>query len=356
MRKATKKRRSKFLIALMIFFAVILAFVSAFYGIFFNEINALVSIRKHNNFYIMSYRYNYYFDDFLEVGAANDNELKEFIMGKLLHGLPFDFAIPEYGCSTFTAENSAGERLFARNYDWEDSPMMMVRTKPKNGYKSISFVDLSNVGYSFDNLPDSIKNKFLCLAAPYIPLDGMNEKGVAIAVNSLTGNQTQQQTNKTPITTTTLVRLVLDKAASVDEAIDLIYNYDYNDSAGGRFHFQIADSSGKSVVIEYEENQMIAIRGEGKYQAMTNFTLNNIASPKGFGWDRYDILKEVLDAKEGVMAEKEAMQLLQQVKMDWENEDRTTGGSVWSIVYNLKTKRIKVVYLQNYDKVYNFRL
>ena len=105
-------------------------------------------------------------------------------------------------------------------------------------------------------------DKLLLLASPYIPFDGMNEKGVAISVNMVNGDKIEQSTDKIDITTTTLIRLVLDKASSVYEAINLIKQYDLNDSTGGPYHFQIADKSGKSVVIEYYKKEIQTIESK----------------------------------------------------------------------------------------------
>lgn len=50
---------------------------------------------------------------------------------------------------------------------------------------------------------------------------------ICIAVLSVSaGTHTDQDTDKPDITTTTAVRLILDKAASVDEAVALLEQYD----------------------------------------------------------------------------------------------------------------------------------
>lgn len=76
-----------------------------------------------------------------------------------------------------------------------------------------------------DKLPDTFKQKLITLAAPYAPLDGINEKGFAVTVLKIADEPTSQDTGKTNITTTA-IRLMLDKADTVDEAIDLLQQYD----------------------------------------------------------------------------------------------------------------------------------
>ena len=93
-----------------------------------------------------------------------------------------------------------------------------------------------------DLLPDNIKT----IAALYAPLDGMNEKGLCVAVNMISDNTTiEQNSNKPDITTTTAIRLLLDKAANVEEAIALLQQYDMHASMGMMVHFAISDVSGK---------------------------------------------------------------------------------------------------------------
>ena len=96
------------------------------------------------------------------------------------------------------------------------------------------------------------------LAAIYVPVDGMNEKGLVIA-DLMAGDdeETHQKTDKPDLTTTTAIRLLLDRAANVDEAIELLKQYDMNSSIGAAHHFAIADKSGKSVVVEYVNGEML---------------------------------------------------------------------------------------------------
>lgn len=84
-----------------------------------------------------------------------------------------------------------------------------------------------------------MKRKIITLAAPYAPLDGVNEKGLAVAVLRIGDEPTNQDTGRTDITTTTAIRLMLDKAANVDEALELLAQYDMHSSAGSCYHFQL---------------------------------------------------------------------------------------------------------------------
>lgn len=60
-------------------------------------------------------------------------------------------------------------------------------------------VDLYALGFSTAYEPDSFSDKLLLLATPYIPFDGVNEKGVAICVNMVNGTDINQNTDKIDI-------------------------------------------------------------------------------------------------------------------------------------------------------------
>ena len=59
---------------------------------------------------------------------------------------------------------------------------------------------------------------FVALAAAYVPLDGMNEKGLCVAdLIELDGDTAAVDTEKPDLTIVGAIRLILDYAASVDE-------------------------------------------------------------------------------------------------------------------------------------------
>ena len=61
-----------------------------------------------------------------------------------------------------------------------------MRTNPTDGrYASISSVDLQFIGITGGAELDSISKKIICLAAPFIPLDGINEKGAELCLISV---------------------------------------------------------------------------------------------------------------------------------------------------------------------------
>ena len=81
MKKLVSKTKKILLIIALSFIGLNILCVSTFYGLLFNEINALVSIRQiDDNIFKMNYGRNYYFDDFLATGASSDEELLEYVI------------------------------------------------------------------------------------------------------------------------------------------------------------------------------------------------------------------------------------------------------------------------------------
>ena len=336
--------------------------IIGFGALFFGEIRTLLSFKELNDqpFYEMTYHADYGLDEFLENGAATDDELVSFVTKKILKGVSFEVN-PDGACSTFTATNPQDENLFGRNFDYVPSIGLIVRTQPKNGYESISVVNLNHLGLSKENMPTkNILNRIITLAAPYAPLDGMNEKGLAIGVLVIKDGIVHQNTGKTPITTTSAIRMVLDKAATVDEAVKLLKKYDMNSSGDTGYHFQIADANGDTAIVEYIDNEMHVLSKEDGHTAATNFVLyNNMNS--GHGQDRYEKIKEKQKETDNIMTEDEAMDLLLSVPAQSTREiDGSDEGlpsdTQWSCVYNLDDLTLQICTTRDKSRTYNYSL
>ncbi len=206
---------------------------------------------------------DYYFDKFVKQGGvSNDQELIDFIVGNITKGLiPINLEAPEIGCAAFSAQDNDGNRLFGRNYDFSPArTSMILKTNPEKGrYTSISTVDLGFLGIEPGSYLSGFMQEVLCLAAAYIPLDGINDQGLSVGILMTTqgdnDNPTvatdQQDPNKENYTSTTMLRYMLDYCATVDEAVEFAKSVNLHDSASTSFHYMIADANGDSVVLEW---------------------------------------------------------------------------------------------------------
>lgn len=329
-----KKNRGKIILGILC--AILLVTALAFI-LFFNELRSLASLKVIDNYpmYRMTYFGDYGFNEFLKVGAKSDSDIEKFVTKRLLKGLPIDINVTGAGCTAFVTKNDKGDTIFARNFDFTYAPSLQVWANPRNGYASVSTVNLSFAGYSKDNLPTPMGiNSFLTLAAPYLPFDGMNEKGVSIALLAVPDAHMSTDENEVTLNTTTSIRLVLDKAATVDEAVELLRKYNIYFSGDIKCHYLIADVTGKSVIVEYWNGGLQVVKSDKSYQIASNFiAYNGLDIGEGYDeFDRYDSVKQAIEENHGKLTKEQTIDLLTQIGVHGPaGEDKLQ----WSVVYNL---------------------
>lgn len=367
--------------------SALLGFLGSTTGLWVEQHDSLKSITKvADNYYLMDYTYDYDLDTLLESKSGNSTTVGMLLYSfadvflqlnpvakKIISNLGFyididnegvsdffskisDFA--SFGCTTFNATTPSGDKLFARNYDYMDSPGMTVWTHPKDGYASVSTVSLYFFGYGGSFLPEDLLTSLLTLLAPYIPVDGMNEKGLSIGVLELETPETFQQTEKKDITTTAVIRHVLDHAATVDEAIAIFNEFDMHDflGVGCTYHYQIADASGDTAIIEFANGETTVLRpDESETLVATNFWLSEgVDDPEGVGHDRYETAKSMLKENNYIVTEEEAMNILNATHIENDDLHGFVCSTLWSIVFNNTDKTFTVCAMYDFDNVYKF--
>lgn len=319
------------------------------------DVTPTSSLRKlEDGMSVIQYDEDYGFQGFLDQGGAStDDDVIQYLMEHVISNVSgFGFLQGLFGCSTIQTRNEQQEVLFGRNFDWQKSESLIVMSKPSDAYASISTVNLDFIQrgamISIDQLPDDI----LASVAMYAPLDGMNEKGFVISVNMIQDPAIIQQSGKQQdLTTTTAIRLLLNQAANVDEAIALLREYNMHSSMNMMIHFAMTDITGKSVVVEYVNNEMNVI----ETPVVTNFYLSD-GEKQGIGTNqshqRYDLLMDLLDTNK-TMNMDQLRDALDRVSKDNFDEFESTE---WSIAYNLNQKEIHYYHRENYNQRYVFHL
>lgn len=341
-----KKSLKVTLLSLCGIVAVLLAAVLVFVGIYFTRIQTMNSIEKLSdyddgyNLYRMEVKYDYSLDDVINYGIKDNQTMIDAILKDALPLLPVKIEAPSFGCTAFTLTDADGDVHMGRNYDFKNNTSaMLVYCAPKNGYRSVATAALDNVSA---NAPDeSTKMKLASLTAPYICLDGLNEKGVSIAVLTLDSDPVHQNTGKPAIATTLAIRLVLDRAASTEEAVELLRGYDMFASSGRDYHFYITDASGDGRVLEYDCNDPARPLTVTPSRSVTNFFVmykdnvlpNQRNGVYGHGRERYDAIEEILDANAGSIDREIAWQALQAASQAPNPKD-VTSNTQWSILYD----------------------
>lgn len=339
--------------------ALLILTVAGLWAMFGTFIVAAESIEKlENGLYFMEYSGDYGFDGFLENGgAASDGEVAAYLTEYLSHGFyhaDAEVKTGNFGCSTICATSENGGILFGRNYDWEECNAMIIHTKPKNGYESFSTCCLDFLGFGEGYAPDgSMLERMQTLAAIYVPLDGMNEKGLMVA-DLMAGDDeaTHQQSDKPDLTTTTAIRLMLDKGANVDEAISLLKQYDMNSSIGAAHHFSIADASGRSVVVEYVNGEMIVT----DTKVVTNHYIAD-CDKQGVGSEQSHLRFDTLSEYSGSADEMGVRDMLRSVaQMNYPQTNGSYEKTMWSIVYNPDALCADFYFSENYEQGYGLSL
>lgn len=260
----------------------------------------------------------------------------------------FDFA-----CSLFAALGNPGELLYGRNFDYSRSPALLLFTEPPGGYASVSMVNLSILNSDtadYRNLiVESIPEREFLLYTPFIPIDGMNEQGLAIGMASVLESVAGSDPLKPTISSLAIMREILDHAGSVTEAVAIFQQYNLDFGGYPRVHYLVADSKGASVVVEYIAGEMIVIPNEEPWQTATNHLLGISGSAEGGSTWRYDQMENHLLNSGGIMTEQTSMDLLKDVSQKF-------NGTQWSVVYDTGTGRIILAMGQDYDDVYYFQL
>lgn len=297
------------------------------------ELKTIRSFKETNaaDMYTMTYYADSHFDEYLKAGYTDNEALLYFLDDHFMHGMVPLIKKQDGYCSTFICHNEAGEVLFCRNFDRaKAAPCCMLTMEPENGYKNTTACDLGAVYYEgMDKAFSSPEQKLLLTLMPYFSLDGVNEKGVAISLLSSGKAQNGTKEDAVCLSVFDVIRVVLEKAATVDEAVELLNGYNVNFGNVYNFspmHYMIADASGKSVVVEFLKDGMVTVESP----VVTNF--NMYGTGYGVGRDRYNIIENGLSESGGVMTEEQALNLLAKAVMP--------GMEQYSVIYNLTTGEI----------------
>ena len=370
------------------FIGILALLCLAFLCIWRGEIASISSVSPVDGnpyLYRMDYKVAYDLDEMIELDIDENAELLDYVVGRIGKGLPLKIKSAQVAdengkmgtinCTSFQARNADGEGyLFGRNYDYFKNPTMVTVSHPKNGYASIACSDMSHFGYSLEKLPDSFMKKLSCLAAIYAPVDGINEKGLCTSIMALPKQASQQETPKHNVGTTIIMRLWLDRCATVDEAIALLETVDVRHDAavGSGYHYMLADAEGNCAVVEFDLfdgwKTLITRKPQGQNSMLvTNHLLHDkylttepdptYGNPHSKSWWRYDTCGAYLAEHNGILSLKEAQECLALVHwkdLVWENG--TVEDTQYSNVYDQKAVTLDLRNWNDYDTTYHFSL
>ncbi len=106
-------------------------------------------------------------------------------------------------------------------------------------------------------------------------------------------------------------------------------------------HFLITDKTGKSVIIEYVNGEIIVIPNEEAWQVCTNFIVHESSEDTKKSCRRYTKAQAFMNEKNGRLSEEEMMNLLDEVSQ------RST---CYSAVYNMNTGKVSIAIGRSYKE------
>ena len=313
-------------------------------------------VKLDDRLYYMEYKGDDGFDGLMAKGGF---EKADDMVGYIIEFLSKGHYKPEvetskepYGCSALTVKTPDGSVMMGRNFDFPSAIGLIMHCIPDKGYETITTFNVEFYNFGEDFKPEGFKNQYMCLAGLFVALDGINEKGLAIA-DLMAGDsiETHQHTSKPDLTTTAAISYMLKNAANVDEALKLLESIDMHSDIGSAHHYAMADASGRSVVVEYVDNKMVVTESP----AVANHYLCEQKLNVGLteGDDRYDRLCQRFDQTQGVMSEKQLTDAIAAVSQP---QRKGFLGTAWTMVMDLSHPSITYYSLRHFGKPFHFAL
>ncbi len=295
-----------------------------------DEDKTIASLKKVDSdypFYIMKYYGDYGFQDVVENGRYSN----------------YDIMLDEgWGCTCFSAVNPSYDPIFGRNFDWMEEGALFVYTIPSYGYASISMVNLGILGLNYPFNPNQSQVREKLLLSPFYLMDGMNEMGLTVGIMAINRASRTYNASQATISSLDIVRLALEYASTVGEALFLWEKYNI-EFGSVPIHYLIADQAGDSAIVEWIDGDMYVYPITEFWQVSTNFIFTDGIS---YCW-RYQRANQLLQDSEGGVNMKDGMEILKDCSQ--------LGLTLWSNIYNLKTRQVIVAINQNYDETYSFQ-
>ena len=348
-------------------------------------VNSVQSVRDNKYLYKMEYKAAYDLDDLVAKDIESNAKLLDYVIGRIGKGIPIKMKsaqvadengeINTMNCTSFQAAKADGNGFwYGRNYDFFKNPTMVTVSHPKKGYASIAVSDMSHFGYSLEKLPEGFAASLSCLASIYAPVDGINEKGLCTSIMALPKQAACQDSGKHRVGTTIIMRLWLDRCATVAEALELLETVDVRHDAavGSGYHYMVADASGDCAVVEFDKEdgwKTMIVRKDPSDNCMlvTNHLLSDkyyttipdeaVGNPHSKSWWRYETAGAYLTEHNGILTHDEAQECLALVHwkdLVWDNgmvED-----TQYSNVYDQSNITLSLRPWNDYDTTYTFQL
>lgn len=333
------------------------------------------------------------------------------------------------GCTVFAPRTPDGTMLLGRNFDLrhfyrdpatgeEEITGLITVLNCRNKKAKYASVGVCDAMYldpgckifhrgSFDRKD---KNTLRALMLPFLTMDGVNEKGLAVSILHLSTDNSfeeaqyrepstlnseekrnlvllknpgeepdvkngrltkwsiilntadkkawkvnkaratyQTEPGKKTVIHTVLMRMMLDSCQNCEEAIALAKSVNLISTPDSDNHIMVTDPN-RSVILEWIDNKLTV---EECYHA-SNF-YNNRADRFGYGYNRDNVLKAELENNPGGLSEEECMKALEKASQNC-LKGKDHGYTQWSAVYNLKKQTVRIAVHSDYEHIREYSL
>ena len=229
-------------------------------------------------------------------------------------------------CTIFDTKSSSGEILVGRNFDYlEITPQIDFIPSNRDSY---GVVLLSSVN-------------------PNMPYEGMNDRGLLVAILAVPYSETTINILKPIRKSLEMVKIILQRASTIDEAIE---QFDRYSIAFGQFlgnplvHFKIVQKNGDSAVVEFVHNRRVVIKSK-RGGVLTNHYLSDLSirADSNTSLQRYNIVKKSLKRSSTTQ---EVFEILKRCEQK---------NSLWSTVYNLTKQELYLSYKRGESVKFNLK-
>lgn len=261
----------------------------------------------------------YYPEVVMEIrGIADGNQISyEYLSGMLFSMYCFEF---DNKCTCLAISNE-NQILFARNSDFLVSLEKLYM----------------NCIYNLDNVYSFNGN-----TTAFVEIeDGVNEKGLAVGLTFI-----YPKLRKPGFNSGMLVRYILEKCSTTEEAIDAIKNL----PIASQQTVTLADKKGHIAIVECNSEKVVVIKqrlGEDFVTTANKFNSNEMKSylnPQIDDWfsdDRYNTARNALEHKKSTDGLKFVMDLLGgKYGFMCQYDRKKNADTVWSVIYDLKNNKI----------------
>ncbi|MEX0614199.1 MAG: C45 family peptidase [Pirellulales bacterium] len=357
---ATSRRRWKRGLRLLAI-AILIAVVCAAY-LLKDHIRTLQSLRRipGTNAYVLDYYVDYNIDAIrsqgMDVKNIEDGLIRVFFPKVLVpiatsqKGMFIQEEIEtlpagSHRCSTVMLHSPGGNVFFGRNFDWKHDACLVVKNHDGQSLSSIAVIDLHYLNLDRDDLETiSLIERIPLLFAPYYLQDGMNRHGVAVADMSVENVDAPYDAAKPNLMHSTAMRLILDYAKSTDDAIALLRKYNIH-FAETTCHLMIADSTGKSAVVEFIDGNLIATPTDESWQVCTNHQVAGKAEAENDqSCERYRLASDQLATLPSAAGAADVMKIMESVAQ--------ANSTMWTSVYDLATREFHLAYRREFGRQY----